>query len=255
MGSAAIHRIDSAILAILGDCAVVGNNVALPPWQLERKAYEAVNKVLELMGGKWNRKLRTHVFPESPADLLDTVILTGEITDKKKQFQFYETPRVLAQRMVDYVGLSSAARVLEPSAGHGAILRAIGNGPDKVAIELDPANISWLLRTGLSGLHIHEADFLTCFPDTELKSGESLGLFDAVIMNPPFTRGQDVKHILHARKFLNPGGTIVAICANGPREQRDLKPLVVEWEELPVGTFAESGTNVSTVLIVMDALL
>jgi len=38
-------------------------------------------------------------------------------------------------------------------------------------------------------------------------------------MNPPFENGADIKHIQHAMKMLKPGGRLVAICANGPRQQ------------------------------------
>jgi 16S rRNA G1207 methylase RsmC len=71
-------------------------------------------------------------------------------------------------------------------------------------------------------------------------------------MNPPFADGADIKHILHARTFLNPGGKLVAICANGPRQQAALQPLASSWEPLPAGTFKESGTNVNTVLLTIE---
>jgi hypothetical protein len=82
-------------------------------------------------------------------------------------------------------------------------------------------------------------------------------------MNPPFERGADIEHILHAMKFLAPagwdpglmgdkGGLLVAICANGPRQQAELKPLATTWEELPEGTFAAQGTNVRTVMLTIQ---
>jgi 16S rRNA G1207 methylase RsmC len=84
-------------------------------------------------------------------------------------------------------------------------------------------------------------DFLTVSPP---------GTFDAVIMNPPFKDGADIKHILHAREFLKPGGRLVAICAGGPRQVDKLKPLCESWEELPEGTF--DGTGVRAVLLTMQ---
>jgi hypothetical protein len=54
--------------------------------------------------------------------------------------------------------------------------------------------------------------------------------------------------------LIKPGGRIVAICANGPRQQAALKPLAEGskglWEELPEGTFA--GTGVRAVLAVFN---
>lgn len=76
-------------------------------------------------------------------------------------------------------------------------------------------------------------------------------------MNPPFANGADIAHILHARRFLAPGGRLVAICAGGPRQAAKLRPLVEacggEWEPLPAGTFKDAGTGVSTVLLTLYA--
>ncbi len=72
-------------------------------------------------------------------------------------------------------------------------------------------------------------------------------------MKPPFADGADVDHITHALRLLRPGGRIVALCANGPRQTAKLHPRIREmggaWEELPAGTFAAAGTSVRTVLL------
>lgn len=240
------YKIQPNILTILSACVVDDCQVTITGGLLDQSTYKAVNKVLELMGGKWNKKTRTHVFSEHPGDLFDSVILTGEITDKKKMFQEYVTPEWLCCHMVESANIDSVSRVLEPSAGYGAILRMIGGGPDKVAVELNPARVDDLIRLGVSGLRVHQGDFLS------LRIAD-LGMFDAVIMNPPFTRGQDIRHILHARTFLKPHGRLVGICANGPKQREVLASIAIDWEDLPAGTFAESGTNVSAALLVMGA--
>jgi protein-L-isoaspartate O-methyltransferase len=159
--------------------------------------------------------------------------------------QLFPTPAALAERMVDLAELKPTDRVLEPSAGTGVILRAIGPGPDKVAVEINSNLVNELTRQSLSGTRIHQADFLQCNGD--------LGKFDAVIMNPPFENAVDIKHITNAMNMLKPGGRLVAICANGPRQNAQLRPLVESmggsWEQLPAGTFIESGTGVNTVLM------
>jgi len=78
-------------------------------------------------------------------------------------------------------------------------------------------------------------------------------VFDRILMNPPFTHGADIPHILHARKFLTPGGRLVAICAAGPKQQAALQPLAVAWIDLPAGSFASEGTTVTTAIVVLDA--
>ncbi len=39
--------------------------------------------------------------------------------------------------------------------------------------------------------------------------------YSRVIMNPPFSHGQDIRHILRAFSLLRPGGVLVAVCLNG----------------------------------------
>ena len=98
-----------------------------------------------------------------------------------------------------------------------------------VAVEVNPALAARLANSGLAGT-VRCADFLRCSAD----AGD-LGLFDAVLMNPPFGRGADVEHITHALTMLKPGGCLVALCANGPRQNASLRPLVEagggRWED------------------------
>lgn len=158
--------------------------------------------------------------------------------------QLFPTPPELAARMVEVAEIETGHRVLEPSAGTGNILRAIGSSPDKVAVEINPRLVELLARAGASGVRVHEADFLQCNGD--------LGTFDRILMNPPFANGDDIRHIMHARHMLKPGGRLVAICANGPRQNEQLKPLAASWEDLPDGTFKEQGTGVRTALLVIE---
>lgn len=160
--------------------------------------------------------------------------------------QLFPTPADLAARMVELAEIQAGDSVLEPSAGTGNIMQAVnGSHPDflGVAVEYNQS-LANALRSKFAW-KIHQGDFLTCNGD--------LGKFDAIVMNPPFVDAQDIKHIQHALSMLKPGGRLVAICANGPRQQDKLKPLIAEhggtWEDLPRDTFKESGTGVNTALI------
>ena len=174
--------------------------------------------------------------------------------------QLFPTPPDLAARMVDLAGLAIGMRVLEPSAGTGRLLEAL---PDivpfgqvrqtalqVVAVEVNPALAARLACTGLAGT-VRCADFLQCSA-----AAEDLGLFDVVLMNPPFAQGADIEHINHALTMLRPGGSLVALCANGPRQNASLRPMVEarggEWEDLPADTFKEEGTGVRVALITMQ---
>ena len=174
--------------------------------------------------------------------------------------QLFPTPPDLAARMVSLASLSIGMRVLEPSAGTGRLLEALpGIVPfgqvrqtalQVVAIELNPALAARLACSGLAGT-VRCADFLQCSADAE-----DLGLFDAVLMNPPFAQGADIEHITHALTMLKPGGRLVALCANGSRQNAGLRPLVEarggDWVDLPADTFKEEGTGVRVALITLQ---
>ena len=162
--------------------------------------------------------------------------------------QLFPTPRDLAARMVEMAGIWPADRVLEPSAGTGNILAEIYKKAEKNIVAVEINSRLGVMLEGKAAAIIH-GDFLECSP-------EFLGLFDKILMNPPFENADDIKHIEHARKFLKPGGRLVAICANGPRQREKLMPLAEEsggvWEDLPRGTFSNAGTEVNTALLVIE---
>lgn len=159
--------------------------------------------------------------------------------------QLFLTPPALAERMVELAEIEPGQRVLEPSAGTGNILKAIPAHAVKVAVEINrelAENLKWTHGVaGEFGLTTYPGDFL------ELNN---LGTFDRVVMNPPFAHAQDIEHIKRACALLKPGGRLVALCANGPRQNAALAPLADSWEVLPSGTF--NGTGVCAVLLTIS---
>jgi predicted RNA methylase len=143
--------------------------------------------------------------------------------------------------MIELAGIQEGDRVLEPSAGTGNILRAIDVPAHIVAVEINRA-LADALPAHLA-TEVIQGDFL------QVTAEQIAEKADRVVMNPPFANGADIDHILHAFDFLRPGGRLVAICANGPRQAAQLRPLAESWEELPADTFRDQGTNVRTVLM------
>ena len=192
---------------------------------------------------------RTYQAPEpTEFDAMKEALRTGVAVQVVSAPQLFPTPAALARRMVNIAEVQAGETVLEPSAGTGAIVRAVIESVDTeiVGYEINRDLVSALSRTFPSyKLQARCEDFLTVT--------EGQGQFPVVLMNPPFANGADIKHIRHAATFLRPGGCLVAICANGPRQQEQLKPLALYWEDLPAGTFAEQGTQVNTALLVITA--
>jgi len=162
-------------------------------------------------------------------------------------FQLFQTPPQLAALLVAALVLQPGARVLEPSAGLGRILDALTSAQpaEVVAVEMAANLAGELYQQARPGVRLLQRDFLTVTP-------AELGAFDAVAMNPPFHIRADVRHILHARRFLKPGGRLAALCLNTHHRADALREHCTTWQELPAGTFGKEGTRVSTVLLTMN---
>lgn len=157
----------------------------------------------------------------------------------------FPTPPAIAARVAELASVQPGQRILEPSAGAGNLIAAL-RAWERLAItavEIDH-KVFCALTKRFADLDARCADFLTL--------GDDLGTFDVIVMNPPFRRGSDIKHIQHAASKLAGGGRLVAICANGPRQQEHLQPLASQWHELPAGSFKNEGTNVNTAIVVID---
>lgn len=225
------------------------NLLFLPAQQLDRKLYVDVNKCLESIGGKWNRKLKGHLFDHNPSYDLDEMINTGEWTNKQKEFQFFKTPKEVVTQMISLAEIKRGEMLLEPSAGDGSILEEFPKENPYVAIELMEDNCNILRGKKFS---VSTSDFLSWTPTDK---------FDKIIMNPPFTKQQDVKHVFHAWECLENGGRLVSVVSESPffrenslsSEFRDwLDTNDAEVIDLDSGAFKESGTMVKTRIIVVN---
>jgi len=163
-------------------------------------------------------------------------------------FNLFQTPETLAAQLAGM--FPGFGRTLEPSAGLGRLyraVRAINAGCEIVLVDDSPECCGELYRATETdhAAKLVQGDFLTLGEDR-------LGRFDSIIMNPPFKMGRDIKHIKHAATLLNKGGFLASLCANGPRQREQLKPIASGWIDLPEGSFKESHTNVAAAIVVIE---
>lgn len=245
------------ILDILNKCNIEGNSVRLPAVQLERNEYTELEKMLLKAGAKKMRgKDFRFDFPTDAQPIIDK-LLGGDKIDIKKEFQFFATPKELAEKMLKLADLKSTDFICEPSAGQGAIVDLIPKEFDNVFLyELNDLNRSVLESKGyiLTG-----DDFLKAkYDNTNIPVTNQ---FDKIIANPPFSKNQDCTHVQQMYNCLNEGGRIVTIMSNHWRESKNKKEMEFKaWldnldysiDEIPRDTFKESGTSVSACLVIID---
>ena len=177
---------------------------------------------------------------------LNTHLIQNSIPD------FFETPEPLADRLASLGDIQPGMTVLTPDSGRGRITEAV----KRLVPEVDPKviEINSTLREVLTlkGFDLVGDDFL--------KHKEH---YDRILMNPPFSNGQDIIHVMHAYSLLNPGGRLVAIMSESPffRDTK-LATSFMEFlafhgtsEQLPANTFSGHKelrqTGVSTRLVVI----
>ncbi len=185
------------------------------------------------------------VLPDCPDDE-DRPEKPRASTAVSKDLQFYPTPeKVIETMLADLYGLT-AMRVLEPSCGDGRIMDALRKaGARPYGVEVHPARAA---EARAKGHVVMTCNFLDLMPQ-DRAGGNHWSDFDMVVMNPPFYGRHYAKHVRHALRFLKPGGKLISVLPATARYDHglldDLKP---RWSDLPVGAFAESGTNICTTI-------
>lgn len=242
-------KVNQDVLQVLSNANCDGNKLFLVG-QLDRKLYTNTNKVLEAAGGKWNRKEKAHIFENDATDSIEQILLTGEITIPQ-DFGYFPTPLNIANQLIEMADIKQGMRVLEPSAGIGNIASLLVNhGAIVDCYELLDKNYEQLINQNIYK-NVTKCDFLAVEPNQ---------IYDRVVMNPPFERQNDIKHVTHAFEFLKEGGVLISImgCSVMFRENKlttEFRDLVYfqggYFEELPQGSFKESGTMVNTVIVVI----
>lgn len=236
---------DTPVIAFLRSCRLDGLTLHVPGERIDPKVYAEAKKALLIFGGKWNTGKQCFTFKKDPAAHIATLIGTGKVVNEKKDRQAFYSPPDIVEMLMEYACITSMHDVLEPSAGDGAIaLACVAAGAASVTVcELDPDECVKLRLTNKFAA-VLQGDFLTA----DLYTGDHPSKFDRIVMNPPFTRGQDATHILAAYAYLAPDGVLIAIMAD--TDSPKLAYLCPETlVHLPAGAFKASGTNVATRII------
>lgn len=167
---------------------------------------------------------------------------------------YFPTPEPLVKMMLEVADLESMRplmRILEPSAGHGAIadaVKAAGFGSMLGVCEINHQLHDLLALKG------HFVIGRDCLTDVQAK-------YHRILMNPPFENKQDMQHVRAMYEHLTDDGVLVAILSPHFEYAQDrvseefrawLDEVGANWMEIPAGAFKQSGTQVATRLMIID---
>lgn len=190
-----------------------------------------------------------HVYPEKEADPIRAAEL--ELVGRKID-GFFPTPVDVGNLVINAADIEPGHDVLEPEAGKGnladLVVDRFGDTVELDCVEVNPTlkDILWM-----KGHKVVASDFLAYNTDKR---------YDRIVMNPPFENGQDIEHVKKAWGMLKQNGRLVTVMSTGwtfsnRKAHQEFREFVEDHgycQTLPDESFKESGTNVATVLVVLD---
>lgn len=251
----------SAIEILKSSISIIDNEVLFKK-EINRSDYLNTKKILENLGGKYQKNQKKFVFDESPKFLIQDYINTG-IEPKKNPTAYFPTPQSLIEDMARVASFDYAEMVceevqakmnfLEPSGGQGGIADYVKSHAPHINIdivEILPTNQNHLKAKGYDPYCM---DFMEFNLDLKFK-------YDYIFMNPPFQGNTYIKHLNHAYKMLKDNGTLSAIIPTSFLRNKDklsieLLELVSRYGEFypnPKNSFIEQGTNVDTCIVMLQ---
>ena len=170
---------------------------------------------------------------------------------------YFATPEPLGLKMVEWANPKPNDKMLEPSAGHGAIGRFFPGDTTNTFIEQSP-ELAAELNIYAPG-DVKQQDF---------EDLNVVNKYDCICMNPPFGAGgrTAVDHLIKACSHLRNGGRVLCILPDGPACQKKFDKWFEDEEAgknlylsaeigLPACTFERAGTKVKARIVVIDRYL
>ncbi len=237
---------------ILKHCTLEHQVLKLPKVQFNKKSYNEAKKWIEEAGGTWQGgKIQGFTFPFNPERVF-SILNQGKRCNLQQEYQFFETPSDVADWLVMLAGgIHKDDTVLEPSAGRGALIKAVHRACPDVQVEcyeLMPENRDFIQT--LENVILLGEDF----------TKDCVGIYSKIVANPPFSQNQDVEHVRLMYEHLEEGGTLAAITSPHWKMASEkkcadfrqwLEEVHAEVFKISPGEFKDSGTSISTMAVVI----
>ena len=222
------------------------------------------------IGGHWSeahnsfvfiKEISTKIIREAIKKANKLLPLTKEQIEREK-LQAYFTPPDIARKMQEFADISDNDIVLDPSAGTGNLVNDLTIPKERIFLVEPNAEFCELLRKN-GYMHVIQATFEEALSMTVLPNN-----IPKILMNPPFSKQTDLKHISLAYDLLAQGGTLVGILGRNSILQRGannekssiLESFIDKFNsskyhqiiKLEPGSFEVSGTICDTCMVVLE---
>nr|WP_192963524.1 DUF4942 domain-containing protein [Pseudomonas fluorescens]CEK42377.1 hypothetical protein PQBR57_0424 [Pseudomonas fluorescens SBW25] len=162
-------------------------------------------------------------------------LVFGGVVPEQASYQFYPTRSSIGEFAASKLDIQLGLDYCEPSAGTGDLAQFLPKD-FTTCIELADVRAKVLQAKGYKTF---KADFLTW-------AAENPNLrFDGMLMNPPFSKGRALAHIVAASSLLKSNGRIVAILPSSMINSSPLPGFEHEWSEVFVDQFEGTAVRVS----------
>lgn len=277
------ENVDYSELEIIALAFTLNGNRLEIPKDIFISNYNDLKVIMKNFEGKYSKN--GFDFPY-PAEQVLNRIRNKETMNLKKSFQYFGTGKKLCDEMCEKVFdpyLNKSLKVCEPSAGQGAIVKAVLEWFDEKSVHCELESITAIEYMAENYQILEETfkenDLVNTMHLDFLKYDDYINYFDVVIANPPFSNKQDITHFRKMYEICKPGGYVISIMSNGflhnsqkaYQEFREFIGLpdgaqtryaaksggcICESENgqlfiktIDSGEFKESGTNVATAMI------
>ena len=229
-----------AVLQILDDCRIRNSAVDLGygHGSENKLALKEALRILEGIGGVVVESGRIVSFDYDPTSVMREIRLSGCVPDRVAH-QYYPTPDTVARAAVEMADIvpDGDCRVLEPSAGQGA-LAALLPIESTLCIEVSPLHCT-ILRA--KGFMTEQADFIA-WAEQAARDGQC---FDRIVMNPPYSDSRWCLHLQAAVSLLAPGGRVVCILPASQRDKDLIPGLAFQWSPVFANQFEGTSIDVA----------
>lgn len=258
------------VRAVLARSSLAERVLALPHETLSRQVWEALHATLKEMGATGGSRMgQPYRFERDRRAELAAFIAGGSAPQHERTTAgWVPTPDALAtsvvRRFAALESLPPQPRVLEPSAGNGALIRAVLRlvpGARVTAVEpVDERAFQVGKIVGVYPLHV------CTFEKFAGGRGRDALPYQLIVMNPPYSVSGNrtiwIDHVRLAWEMLAVGGRLVAIVPGGFAGREDRKSVKLrellgpdlQVEELPARSFRQSGTDFDTCVIAATKL-